>query len=594
MGLGGTPTTAVEVNAPSLWSGGIEWGTAETPGAIGYWQTAAAATARTGTPTLSIAIGGRRIVEQLNSAQWTLGQADWMATLSPSTASFTFVGAVDASLNGDIVVGVMSSVTDQHSDALWVGRVDSLTTMQDVAGNYWSTIQASDVIGVLGEARAPADQGTGVLGTLQTLTKSLAADAGINVVVETSDTLSDIYGDVEWATTPYDASLLEFINRMARTSNAILVLQGNGHLRAAVRQAAAGSVETTPLTGPDSFTTWTEMTSLGNVLNSFRFGGITGWTESGLDFEITSSIDAYGSRAFEVGDMLSPNSGPYSGSGMLEALATPRAVVTGADFPVTDLSQRVLWLDPLDWVTHDTDAWQVMSVQHSASPGDWRVTITADQTQNYLLDTTDPTPSDPPVTGTTTITQTYISTKSASVLSTGGGNGAGDYLAVGRDAGTSNHVRSFIQFPIPSDWTDDFPGFVEVVSATVTLRTATQAGIEYGASPKYYVRRVTGSWSEGSHAGTGSYDSGNSINWANQPKVTTTGQKVKSHDGSESTDRDVAVTEIAQGWHDHGNNGLRLSAYDESATRHTIEFYSDDHATSGWRPVLRLKCRVTV
>lgn len=590
-------------NAPGLWDAGWEWGPASTPGADFYWQADEEPSQFSGRAVLCIAIAGRRVdgegVESddagFTSASWALGRSDWLSTLAPNTASFQFRGIVDAAPNDIVVLSVEvdDSVKETHPPALWIGRVDTSGNTQDAAGHYVSTVAATDKVGALGGARAPEDLGTGVIGTLQTLGESLALAAGIPLVIDTDDTLADIFGDPD----PIDASLLEFINRMERTSNALLFLLGDGTFRAVVRQGiAAGSIEIIPLTGLDGFTNWTEQTSLANVLNKWKFGGITGWTASGGDFDVTDSIAAYGERKMEILDMLSPTESPYTGSGIITVLAEPRAVVTDADAPIYDMSQNIMWLDPLDWVDHAGDHWQVMSVKHDASPGSWRISITADQTQNFLVGDPDPTPDDPePPVGSTTISHTYTSTKSAVVFldtdSSSAGNGAGDYLPVGYYAGTV--TRGLIQFPI--DWSD-FPGFIRVQSAVMTLRTTGQVWVAFGDHPKFYVKGLTESWSEGTFTGSPPHQYGvaNAVNWANQPKATAAGQRYKSIGDSEDTDRDVTITEIAQGWHDSGNYGLRLMSANESSSGNTIEFFSDDYATSGFRPSLRLVCEVEV
>lgn len=582
MGFGpAAPTTPVEVNAPSLWSAGIEWGDAETAGANGYWQTSSTATEREGRPAICIAIGGRRIPEQLRDGSWGLGRSDWMSTLSPNTASFSFVGTIDADLNDTIVVGVMSSVTSQHSDALWVGRVDSVSVTQDVAGRYWSDVSATDIVGVLGQARWTTDLVYGY--TLETLTEYLAAQSGISLVVETADDLPPLNYIIDT-----DMTVLEYVNRAERSSNAAMFLLGNGRLQAVMRKAQVGSVVTTPLTGQDSPTTWTETTSLGNLINRWKLSDGT-WE---FDEANAASVALYGERAYEATDLIEETGLYFDDLINAEAIAYPRAVVSSADFPVYDLSQRVMWLDPLDWVTHDTDTWQVMSVQHNVSLNDWRVSITADQTQNLLVGEVDPDPVDPPGSGgTTTITQNYTSTKSATILDTGGGNGAGDYLVAGRYDGKV--ARCFIQFPA-IDFNADFPDFIEVVDATLTLRTSDTAWVVFGSSPKVQLNRVTESWSEGTFddAPPDQYDNSNDINWGNQPSVTSTGEKQRGMGTSENNDITFDITAIAQGWHDDANYGLRLRSTNESSSSRTIEFFSDDYGTAGHRPTLRLKCRV--
>ncbi len=578
-------------NAPSLWDGGVEWGTAATEGANGYWQASSTASQFTGKPVLSVAIGGKRIAGQFLGASWTLGRTDWLSTLAPNGASMTFFGGVDADPNDVVVIAceVDSGSSSTHPDPFWVGRVETYSESQDVTGNIIATVSATDMVGMLGQVKMPVDLGTGVIGNLETLTESLALDYGsLTVDVITDDTLADIYGDPE----DIDATLLEFINRMERTSNALLFLQRSGKLKAVVRQALGGSIVTIPLAGLDAPASWDTQTSLGNVINKWKWGGITGWTSSGGDYDVTASSDIYGVRSYEVTDMLAPSESPYVASDMITVLGTPRAVLTSATFPNPDMASSVLWLDPLAYVSRDSTTWQVMQVQHSVSPSDWQVTIAADQTQSFLVGDSDPTPTDPdPTPGTTLVTQTYTSSKSSVVFKSSGGafygNGADDYLSVGYYAST--RARGLIAFT-GINWASDFPGFVRVKTAVLTLRTSSESRVLFGSNPKFYVKRLTESWSEGST--TYPNDGSNAVIWPG-PAATASGQVLKTIGTATTTDRDITITDIVQGWHDSGNYGLRLMSVNEDSSGNTIEFFSDDYATAGARPRLSITCEVS-
>ena len=66
----------------------------------------------------------------------------------------------------------------------------------------------------------------------------------------------------------------------------------------------------------------------------------------------------------------------------------PRWLLTGADFPITDLSDAALFLDPLTRVDVDGHEYMVMNVSHEVRPGrthDWRVRITGDITVEQLF-----------------------------------------------------------------------------------------------------------------------------------------------------------------------------------------------------------------
>lgn len=580
-------------NAPSLWDGGVEWGTAATEGANGYWQASDTASQFTGKPVLSVAIGGKRISGQFLGASWTLGRSDWLSTLAPNSASLTFFGGVDADPNDVVVISVEvdDADPDTHPDPFWTGRVETYNESQDVTGNIISTVSATDMVGMLGQVKMPSSLGTGVIGTLETLTESLALDYGSLVVdVVTDDTLDDIFGDPD----PIDSTLLEFINRMEKTCNALLFLQGDGTLKAVVRKALGGSVVVVPLAGLDAPNSWDTQLSLGNVINKWKFGGIGSWTSSGGALDITASSDLYGVRSYEITDMLAPSEASYGGAsaGLLTALATPRSVLTSATFPNPDLSSNVLWFDPLDYVSRDSTTWQVMQVAHNVTPGDWQVTIAADQTQGSIVGGSDPTPTDPdPTPGTTLVTQTYTSSKSSVVFKSSGGafygNGADDYLSVGYYAST--RARGLIAFT-GINWASDFPGFVRVKTAVLTLRTSNQTRVAFGSNPKFYVKRLTESWSEGSTSYPN--DGSNAVIWPG-PAATASGQVLKTIGTATTTDRDITITDIVQGWHDSGNYGLRLMSVNEDNSGNTIEFFSDDYATAGARPRLSITCEVS-
>jgi hypothetical protein len=578
-------------NAPSLWDGGIEWDTVSTAGATGYWASATAPD-RAGKPYLSVAIAGRRYPDANQSASWSLGRSDWLSVLSPTSASLSFFGSIQAVPNDVIVISLMvddagAGAGDDKSipsPALWIGRVDSVEVSQTTDGNYWTNITGTDIIGILGQAMAPSSIAAS---TLDSLVETLALGAGQTVVVNHGYTLPSLVADAS-----IDGTVLDLINRAERSSNALLFLKGAGNLYAMQRQAIVTAIiRTIPLTGLDTPSSWTEQTSVSSVINDWSF------TDEATSWGPTTSSDAtsqaaYGKRSYSVSDMLTTDATPYTDLYAGGVLATPRAVLTGAEFPIYDLSQKVLYLDPLEWISRDDDTWQVMSVSHDVTPGDWRMTITADQTQNALTDVANPDPEDPdPPPDTTTTTVSYVSTKSGVAYKSSGGayygNGADDYLSVGYYAGT--RTRSCIQFPI--DW-GDFPGFIRVKKAVMTLRTTGQVRVAFGSDPRFYCKRITESWNEGSTTYPNDANGGQLV-WPG-PAATSSGQVLKDIGTSENNDITVTITDIAQGWKDSGHNyGLRLMSANEDNSSRTTEFYSDDYSTSGFRPEITITCEVT-
>lgn len=344
------------------------------------------------------------------------------------------------------------------------------------------------------------------------------------------------------------------------------------------------------LIGRNSPSIWKVEEQKSSVINHWSFtdaGGTNRLEESDAD-----SIARYGETALVISDYMDDDVDHWP-TALRAALATPRPIVTSGEFPITSTAQEVLHLSPLDWVSFDGDTWQVMSVEHTVSPSEWRVAITADVSQNYLAGSADPGSSEGGSAPVTTHTQTLTSTKSAVVvLSAGGskmGNGAGDYLPCG-------YYNGFRHRPLIDFTTLSWPsGFVRVKRATLNLRTTGQSWLAFGSKPKFYARRITSSWSEGTYnaAPTSQYSTSNSVVWPG-PDAIKSGQTLKAIGTSENNDISVDVTDILQDAHDAGSfRGIALVAANEGSNVNAIEFYSDDHGTSGFRPELVVVCEIS-
>lgn len=563
-----------ERNPPMLWSGGWVWADADdlaaTAGQTGYWQASAnPQTGRTGPPDLCVAIAGRMVLEQLRSASWSLGRSDWLSVLSPTSASLSFVDVPAAKVGDDVVISLMSDTKQLHSDALWVGRVDAVRTSRDLSGFVTSTISATDVVGVLGKAEAPASLPAGH--TLKTLVEGLAATAGVSLKVD-ADPLATLATLL--AVSDNEGTVLDLVNRAERSSNALLFLRGSGRLYAAIRDATgASSARVVTLDGPNSASSWDTDESLGNVITRWRLGDGSLWE---TDTAATTLL-TYGDQTYSATDLLVNDPAPYADLIASDVMAYPRPIVTGASFPIADLAQDVLYLDPLDRVVDDGTTWQVMSVRHEVTPieveddgrtrADWRVTITADATQEALAGAPEPGPVEPPALDT--VTQAYVSTKAATAErekdgdATGSGSGP---LLVGRFSGNGSRYRSAIEWAIVPP-----ANAVRVVSAKVRIKTAGQTTGDARVS----VRRNTVSWSEGS------------MTWPG-PNTSTTGERFVSIPAAGNRYVEFSVTGIAQGWFDHGNDGLRLTATNEDSTNRFCTFHSDDASDPADRPRLTI------
>ena len=371
------------------------------------------------------------------------------------------------------------------------------------------------------------------------------------------------------------------------------------HVAASVAVLAAdaitvtGVVQTIDLAGIDAPYSWTKSISAANVINHWVLTQPAYYQTTVLDEKDAASIAIYGDRSYSVDNYLCETA-THFGSGLKAAMAVERPVLTEGRFHVTDLSQHVLMLAPLSWIRQGDDTWQVMSVTHEFSGSAWDVAITADVSQNAMVGAADPAPSDEPDATVTTTTQTLTSTKSATVvLSPGGskmGNGAGSYLPVGYYDGFRH--RALIDFTTLSRPA----GFIRVKKATLNLRTTGQVWVTFGSTPKFYAKRITSSWSEGSFdaAAPSQYSSGNAVVWPG-PDKTSSGQTLKTIGTSQNNDISVDVTDQLQAALESGNDfkGLMLVSANEDGHANCIEFYSDDHGTSGFRPELVVICEVT-
>ena len=335
---------------------------------------------------------------------------------------------------------------------------------------------------------------------------------------------------------------------------------------------------------------WRLRLSQDTVYNSWQLEKENGTVV--LNEDHAASIAAYGLRAYAVTDYLLSTYAHFP-SGLRTATEEPRLVLAGAPFPVEGYySHRIMALEPLDIVGRDGQMWQVMSVDHDITPSTWTITITGDSTRDgiatAILET--PAPPEAPVDEVTTktITQSIEATRDATAYRSSGGarygNGTGDRLQVGIYAG--GRGRAFIRFPI--SWPT---GFIRVKKAILKLRTGPQDWVAFGSDPRMYVQRVKEDWSEGSFdAPEPNQFSSNALEWPG-PDRTSVGQKVKDVTRAESTWIEIAITDIAQDWHDVANHGLALVSVNEDSAARTTEFYSRE---SGSEPRLVLTCEVEV
>jgi len=207
-----------------------------------------------------------------------------------------------------------------------------------------------------------------------------------------------------------------------------------------------------------------------------------------------------------------------------------------------------------------------------------------------------PPPTIPPVIPPTTtrVTRTYAATKDSRLHRTSGGaeygSGTEGQLPVGYWQGSKN--RALLDFAsIP--WT----GVVKVVSARLLVTVSTQVNVGFGSGPKVELRRITGTWSEGSAS---SPSGSNAVKWPG-PSTTTTGAKQSTVSKSEGARVGLDCTSIVRAWAPaaaggSGSNkrGVAIYSAGEASGTYTTEFLSRETGTTGSRPVLELTLDVEV
>lgn len=370
---------------PPLWSSGVTW-----DGSSATWLGTLPSSGR---PNLYLSINGT-LSTVVMSAHWRLGRSDWFDVLSPNSGSFTTKGAVTADPNDEVVLSTDSGV-------LWVGYVDDVSVTVDLTGT-WSTVNATDVIGRLGlTVKPPGKLVVGpdripffpLLGmTLdEVATEYIDTYAGVSIDVVVGDSAGTLPAFIDWYQ-PGTPPLLEVLNQCERSSNAMMALQPDGSIIIVMRDAlVAGSVITNALTGRDTPFAWSETTSRATVINHLVFEQPAYDDTTVLDTTDATSLALYGDRTYSISDYLCSSASHFT-TALRTALASPRAQVTGASIHVSDLSQKAILLAPLAWISYSGDTWQVMSIEHNVTPGEWTATITADASQNAITGNAEPTP----------------------------------------------------------------------------------------------------------------------------------------------------------------------------------------------------------
>jgi len=327
----------------------------------------------TGIPYPDVAISGHLYTDDVQSVTWTLGISDVLAPLSPNTASVTLVGQV-ATVPGDTLV-ITSALGVQ-----WSGRVDTSTQTRDTNGDWWTTINGTDLIGALGAAQL-VDY-TFLYDDVETIAEDIGAELGIpvDVVDESASGLR-----VVAAGGNASGSALEYINASAMATNVMLATKRDGRIAAVVREGVTPS-PVLALTGINAPRDWALSTSINVDINAWVFTLVVTHA-SGVYALDAADIAIYGRREYsatgvemEVADIVAAFFDWYTYGGSQRPTASGTMIVTAWS------QDDLILLDPFQWVTEDGTDWQVMSVRHDVtkSPPLWTVAITADNLLDLL------------------------------------------------------------------------------------------------------------------------------------------------------------------------------------------------------------------
>jgi len=321
-------------------------------------------------------VGGAPVTNTIRSASWQLGRSEWLSSLAPGSASFEVEGAVTFDPMDEVVIGVMSDVTTEHSDALWVGFVDNVNETTETSGRVTTSVSCVDVVGRMGQADAP-DSGipASLVPTFSDWLEYIAADSG--AYTEAVDDSGFAFGVFSFAFEDGETALAA-INRLEKGQNANVFVRGDGRF-VIQRRYYDFEPDRDPaptavvLSGADAPATWTTQLTPTSVVNDW--GDLFAVTSTQL-----ASRLRYGRRPGSAEDTAGWDALISS-----DVLLAPRLLLSSADVPITDLGDAALFLDPNDWVTLDSETYQVLSVQHAVAPGrEWRVSVTGDSTQVTL------------------------------------------------------------------------------------------------------------------------------------------------------------------------------------------------------------------
>lgn len=152
------------------------------------------------------------------------------------------------------------------------------------------------------------------------------------------------------------------------------------------------------------------------------------------------------------------------------------------------------------------------------------------------------------------------------------GAGADDHLPIG-DHGSVGLIRSLIQFNL------NFDDVTSINFARLYLR-ANNYHAAIGSTAGINVRRITSSWSEGTHGADEIWYAANAVTWSNQPSTTATNEVTDASFGrTDEAWEFVDITAIVNDWFTGSTNrGVRIAASNEGDANDHTGFYSRESA----------------
>lgn len=537
------------------------------------------------------------ILSVVSAGEMDVATYDPLRILDPTNTSSPFYGAVRPG------VAIRLRGKAPTDTAAGTGIIDEAT--YDVASSR-GRIRAIDGIAYLAQAQVP--DGTVLSNTLRARTREVVNAVGLGVLVPVEPE-APTDPDVDPAVAAHDgvaAPAWEVISKAAADALWIVWLSPDGTLRFRSWGALPDAGLNLGCADPDSadelwlegLSTVYSAASGAPVRNSVRaYSSGTTWQPARVD---GPSIEKYGRRPYDVERIVPAfttwadrvladraDAGLQVGIGDVRPMSEPElaallALTGPALIRVRDDSHGPV----IDWQAGAVGA----TLGVTAAGWRWQIVTTVPRSE-WEQEQPPPIPPDPPPDPWHVETRTYTCTKDALLALTSGGAkygaGAANTLPVGGWSGWT--YRAVIDFQAIS-WTK----IRAVRTATLNLRTTDQDRVGFGSSPKLEVRRITGSWSEGSAS---SPSSGNSVVWPG-PDTTSSGAKTSTMPGSENAEKDIDVTAMVRAWapvaaggSGAAQRGLQLREISGSTT-YTTEVWPRESGTSAARPVLTVVLEV--